>query len=237
MSIHPAIEVKNLTFAYQRNQPLLDIEALTIAQGEKVMLAGHSGSGKSTLLGLITGVVEGAAGTLNVLGQDFVSLRASKRDMIRADHIGYIFQSFNLVPYLSVVENVTLPCRLSSVRAGNVQGSTSAIAKRLLQTLGLEDPALLKRSVTALSIGQQQRVATARALIGSPKLVIADEPTSSLDEDAKRDFLTLLLEEADRAGAAVLFVSHDRTLTDSFDRAIMLEQINTAYSARQRETA
>ena len=235
MSLHLAIEIKNLAFAYRRQQPLLDIDNLTIEQGEKVMLAGPSGSGKSTLLGLITGVVEGASGSLNVLGQDFVTLPASQRDAIRADHIGYIFQSFNLVPYLSVVENVTLPCRLSKMRAGNVQGRSTAEAKRLLQTLGLDDPALLKRSVTALSIGQQQRVAAARALMGSPKLVIADEPTSSLDEDAKQDFLRLLLEEADKAGAAVLFVSHDRTLTEKFDRAVLLEEINTAYSGKVRE--
>ncbi len=228
MSIHPAIEAKELEFSWPKQPPLINIKSFSVDQGEKVMLAGSSGSGKSTLLGLITGVLEGASGILNVFGQNVLELGARKRDVLRADYIGYIFQSFNLVPYLSVVENVTLPCRLSTVRASAISGNMTHVAKDLLADLGLDDPALLKRSVTDLSIGQQQRVAAARALIGNPKLLIADEPTSSLDEDAKQDFLQLLLRQCEKSGASVLFVSHDKTLMPSFDRAVRLEEINTA---------
>lgn len=226
----PAIHIRDLQFAWPRQPLLLDIPALDVAAGEAVLLSGPSGSGKSTLLGLITGILTGASGECRVLGNDMTTLSGTARDRLRADRIGYIFQSFNLVPYLSVIDNVTLPCRLSPARAA-AAGDVRRTAQDLLAALGL-DLARVKGTVTELSVGQQQRVAAARALIGSPPLVIADEPTSALDEPRKHDFLKLLLSEAGKAGAAVLFVSHDPTLANRFDREVRLDDINTASTGK-----
>jgi putative ABC transport system ATP-binding protein len=135
---------------------------------------------------------------------------------------------FNLVPYLSVVGNVTLPLKFSGRRRKAVGGDADAEARRLLGRLGLTDEALLARRVSDLSVGQQQRVAAARALIGGPEIVIADEPTSALDSDARDRFIELLSEEAARTGAALLFVSHDASLARLFDRAVDLAEINRA---------
>jgi putative ABC transport system ATP-binding protein len=156
-------------------------------------------------------------------------MASALRDRFRADHVGFIFQQFNLVPYLSVVENVCLPCRYSrrrSKRASDADGSLENSATRLLSSLGIGG-ALRSRRSTDLSVGQQQRVAAARALIGQPELVIADEPTSSLDAGRRREFIDLLLSECDRTSSTVIFVSHDVSLTGHFDIAIDLQLINT----------
>jgi putative ABC transport system ATP-binding protein len=145
------------------------------------------------------------------------------------DRIGFIFQMFNLLPYLSVRDNVALPCRFSARRRARALTEATDIrteAERLLGHLGLSDRDLLDRRVTELSIGQQQRVAAARALIGRPELVIADEPTSSLDTDARGDFLALLMRECTAAGSAIVFVSHDRSLAARFDRQVELTELN-----------
>ncbi|KDA02129.1 ABC transporter ATP-binding protein [Hyphomonas oceanitis] len=223
-----AIQIDGLRFAWKGNAPVLDVPAFTLARGERLFLRGPSGSGKSTLLGVIAGVLEADAGKVSVLGQDLASLSSSARDRMRADHLGVIFQMFNLVPYLSVVGNVTLPLKFSAARRKAVGGDAEAEAKRLLGRLGLTDEALLERRVSDLSVGQQQRVAAARALIGAPEIVIADEPTSALDADARDRFITLLSEEAARTGAALLFVSHDASLARLFDRAVDLAEINRA---------
>ena len=138
---------------------------------------------------------------------------------------------FNLVPYLSVTGNVTLPLLFSPVRRKTVGDDAEGEARRLLDRLGLSDPGLLNRRVSDLSVGQQQRVAAARALIGGPDIVIADEPTSALDSDARDRFIELLSEEAARTGAALLFVSHDRSLASHFSRAVDLGEINHAQVA------
>ena len=223
-----AIQIDGLRFAWKGNAPVLDVPAFTLARGERLFLRGPSGSGKSTLLGVIAGVLEADVGKVSVLGQDLASLSSSARDRMRADHLGVIFQMFNLVPYLSVVGNVTLPLKFSAARRKAVGGDAEAEAKRLLGRLGLTDEALLERRVSDLSVGQQQRVAAARALIGAPEIVIADEPTSALDADARDRFITLLSEEAARTGAALLFVSHDASLARLFDRAVDLAEINRA---------
>ncbi|MEO0981339.1 MAG: ATP-binding cassette domain-containing protein, partial [Pseudomonadota bacterium] len=197
-------------------------------RGERLFLRGPSGSGKSTLLGLIAGVAAPSAGRVHVLGRDMAKLGSAARDRMRADHLGVIFQMFNLLPYLSVAGNVALPCRFSARRRANVGGSPEAEAKRLLARLGLEDPKLLARRALDLSVGQQQRVAAARALIGRPDIVIADEPTSALDADARDRFIELLSEEAAATGASLLFVSHDAALAGHFDRALDLAEINVA---------
>ncbi|MFT5775028.1 ABC transporter ATP-binding protein [Hyphomonas sp.] len=224
----PAIQIDGLRFAWKGAEPVLDVPAFTLARGERLFLRGPSGSGKSTLLGVIAGVLVADAGRVNVLGQELGSLSSAARDRMRADHLGVIFQMFNLVPYLSVVGNVTLPLKFSGRRRRVVGGDADAEARRLLGRLGLTDEALLARRVSDLSVGQQQRVAAARALIGGPEIVIADEPTSALDSDARDRFIELLSEEAARTGAALLFVSHDASLARLFDRAVDLAEINRA---------
>ena len=224
----PAIQIEGLRFAWKGAEPVLDVPAFTLARGERLFLRGPSGSGKSTLLGVIAGVLVADAGRVNVLDQELGSLSSAARDRMRADHLGVIFQMFNLVPYLSVVGNVTLPLKFSARRRKAVGGDADAEARRLLGRLGLTDEALLARRVSDLSVGQQQRVAAARALIGGPEIVIADEPTSALDSDARDRFIELLSEEAARTGAALLFVSHDASLARLFDRAVDLAEINRA---------
>ncbi len=225
-----AVAARDLRFAWPGHAPVLDLPSFDVARGERVFLWGPSGSGKSTLLGLLGGVLEVGAGELQVLGTPLHGLRAAQRDRFRATRIGFIFQQFNLLPYLSVVDNVVLPCRFSSRRrheALRQSANVDAEAHRLLDHLGLKG-ALLERPVTDLSIGQQQRVAAARALIGAPELLIADEPTSALDHDARGRFLKLLLGECATAGTTVLFVSHDTSLGTHFDRQVALAEINQA---------
>lgn len=227
----PVIQLENLVFSWPGQPPLLDIEHFTLAAGERVFLKGPSGSGKTTLLGLLGGVQLPASGRIQLLGQDLARLSGSRRDRFRADHSGYIFQMFNLLPYLSVLENISLPCRFSAMRrrrAIQSHGGVEAAARHLLAHLGLDRPELLRRAVTELSIGQQQRVAAARALIGSPELVIADEPTSALDADAREAFLNLLFVECQAAGSSLLFVSHDGALERLFDRSLSLSELNRA---------
>lgn len=226
----PIVRISDLQFAWPGQPPLLQMTQFELDAGERLFLRGPSGSGKSTLLGLIAGVLESQTGAINVLGHDLQALSGSGRDRVRADHLGVIFQMFNLVPYLSVVQNVILPCRFSRRRQTEVAnaGGADTEARRLLGQLGLTDPELLSRTVTELSVGQQQRVAAARALIGNPSLIIADEPTSALDADTRDRFISLLSEEVKKTGAALLFVSHDGSLAKLFDRALDLTEINQA---------
>ena len=170
-------------------------------------------------------------GSITLLGQSLPQLSSLRRDRFRADHTGYLFQQFNLLPYLSVLDNVTLPCRFSALRrerALRQQPDLDTAAEHLLRELGLSDATLHQRSAGALSIGQQQRVAAARALIGSPELVIADEPTSALDADSRDAFLKLLFDECEQMGSSLLFVSHDTSLATRFDRALSLAELNRA---------
>lgn len=222
----PAIQIEGLRFAWKGDDPVLDVPSFALARGERLFLRGASGSGKSTLLGVIAGVLQADAGRVSVLGEDLSQLSSAARDRMRADHLGVIFQMFNLVPYLSVVGNVTLPLKFSVRRRKAVSGAPDDEARRLLGRLGLTDPGLLARRVSDLSVGQQQRVAAARAVIGGPEIVIADEPTSALDSEVRDRFITLLSEETARTGAALLFVSHDASLANLFDRAVDLADIN-----------
>ena len=226
------IEISNLKFGWRRDAPpVLDIAQLNIAQGERVFIEGPSGSGKSTLLNLLAGVATPDHGKLTVLGQDLGEMNGAYRDRFRADHVGFIFQLFNLIPYLSVVENVALPCRFSRLRLERaIQNgfNVAAEAMRLLTHLEMNDPDLLGRPVNELSVGQQQRVAAARALIGSPDLLIADEPTSSLDTNLRESFIRLLFDECANRGTTLIFVSHDPSLENLFDRTVRLTDINRA---------
>lgn len=222
-----AVAVEHLRFAYRSGPEVLSIPRLDIQRGERAFLHGPSGSGKTTLLGLLAGVLNPVGGTVDVLGTNLASLGASARDRYRGVHVGYLFQLFNLIPYLSVLENIALPCRLHPARRLRLGGSSvDEAAKRLADELELSP--FIGKPVTELSVGQQQRVAAARALIGAPELVIADEPTSALDTDLRDRFLELLFTQCASAKATLLFVSHDLSLGNRFDRMISLPELNGA---------
>jgi len=218
----PLLELDAVTYGWPGDDaPVLASVSLAIDAGERVFLAGASGSGKSTLLALIGGLVAPAEGEVRFDGKRVDTLKRAERDRFRADHLGVIFQQFNLLPWLDAIDNVRLGCRFSTVRSRRAPADEPG---RLLRAMGLPEAAWSRRA-DRLSVGQQQRVAAARALIGRPELILADEPTSALDDDRRDDFLDLLFEEADKAGSALLFVSHDRRLADRFDRALSLETL------------
>jgi putative ABC transport system ATP-binding protein len=229
-----AIEVEGLRFAYRAGPLVLDIPAFRVERGERVFLHGPSGTGKTTLLGLLAGILElpaaasaTAGGSIKVLSRELAGMRGARRDAFRGSHMGYIFQMFNLIPYLNVRDNIILPVRISQERLQRLGGKPAGeVAGELARRLGIDQH--LDKPVTELSVGQQQRVAAARALIGSPELIIADEPTSALDQDRREAFLELLFAEAERYGASVLFVSHDRTLERLFGRVAALRELNRA---------
>ncbi|MEE4361514.1 MAG: ABC transporter ATP-binding protein [Pseudomonadales bacterium] len=221
------VQLHALRFRWRPDLPLvIDLPELHLARRESLFLRGPSGSGKSTLLALIGGVLTPESGRIELLGEDLAAMGGARRDHWRADHVGFVFQQFNLVPYLDVVENVLLPCRFSARRRTAAGADPRAEALRLLAHLQLGEDAIGARDVTELSVGQQQRVAVARALIDRPALVIADEPTSALDTDARDAFLDLLETECRAADAALLFVSHDRSLARRFSRQLDLPSLN-----------
>ncbi|MDP5215018.1 ABC transporter ATP-binding protein [Pseudoalteromonas tunicata] len=211
----------------------IDIKHLHIEQGQHVFIYGPSGSGKSTLLSLLAGINRPSAGEIVLLGQAQTGLSNRQRDQFRADHIGYIFQNFNLIPYLNAIENVTLATEFSTSRKQRVlqiHKSIACAAKALLQALELPDEVLM-HPVVNLSIGQQQRVAAARAFIGQPEIIIADEPTSALDSDSRNRFIELLFEQATINNATILFVSHDTTLAPLFEQKLAITAQNLGLSS------
>jgi putative ABC transport system ATP-binding protein len=225
------IEVRNLGFRWPKAAAdCVVIDELSVAAGSTLFLYGPSGGGKSTLLGLLAGVLLPHAGSVSLMGTSWSALSGARRDAFRADHVGYIFQQFNLLPYLSVLDNVLLPCRFSTLRrdrAAQAAGGAASRAGQLLREVGLPE-ALWGRPAARLSVGQQQRVAAARALIGRPEVVIADEPTSALDAALRDDFMALLLGECRAAGSTLVFVSHDERLAAQFDVRLSLAQVNRA---------
>ncbi len=222
-----AIDVQGLRFSYGSGPAVLDIPELRLQAEDRTFLFGPSGSGKTTLLGILAGVLKADAGEVKVLGKDLTAMSGAQRDAFRAEHIGYVFQMFNLIPYLSVLENIALPVRMNAARRARLGGAgIEETARSLAEHLHI-DHALGKR-VTELSVGQQQRVAACRALMGSPELIIADEPTSSLDYDRREAFLKLLFQECDRVGSTLVFVSHDRSLMDLFPQQVSLPDVNRA---------
>jgi putative ABC transport system ATP-binding protein len=224
------VELSGVRFSWRAAlSPAVAIDSLRVARGERLLLRGPSGSGKSTLLSLLAGVLKAQSGSVRVLGHELGALGGAVRDRFRADHIGVIFQMFNLIPYLSVQENVCLPCAFSTRRRDRCEQSGASVrqvAARLLDHLDMGGDKMLRRQVTELSVGQQQRVAAARSLIGAPELVLADEPTSSLDADRRAAFLELLFRECARERATLIFVTHDVTLAPLFDRAVEFADLN-----------
>lgn len=212
-----------------QSSDIIDIGELRLGAGEHLFVRGPSGSGKTTLLNLLAGVHTPDTGQIRLLGTDLADLSASRRDQFRADHIGVVFQQFNLLAYLSTLENVTLACAFSSRKRDRAteRDDVSSAARRLLIDLNLTED-LHRAPVNKLSVGQQQRVAVARALIGGPEIVIADEPTSALDADNRDRFLDLLFRQVDAQGSTLLFVSHDPALAERFDRTLELRSSEAA---------
>ena len=245
MSDAHSISIVNLRQRWRADGPwVLDVPAFNMAAHEQVFLAGPSGTGKSTLLAVLCGVVGASINRqerkegqedqdvqVQVLGRAMHALPAADRDQLRADQMGVIFQLFNLLPFLSAVDNVLLAGQFAPARRARAaarSGSAKQEVERLLAALQLPR-AVWTRRATELSVGQQQRVAAARALFGGPRMVFADEPTSALDSDARNTFIDLLQSECRATGAALLFVSHDRSLAPRFDRSVELKQINRAH--------
>jgi putative ABC transport system ATP-binding protein len=218
------VRMAGVRFAWPgRGAFALAIEDFRLRLGERVLLIGPSGSGKSTFLSLLCGIVSPQAGRIEVLGTDLGALSGPARDQFRAEHFGIIFQMFNLLPYGSVLDNVILPLAFATSRRRRA-GAVQSGALSLLQRLGL-GPEFAARSSTKLSVGQQQRVAAARALIGSAELIVADEPTSALDRDRQMAFLDVLFTQVRDAGATLIMVSHDQSLAPRFDRVVPLAEI------------
>jgi len=205
----------------------LAVEAFSLPAAKRILLIGPSGSGKSTFLSLICGIVAPQTGKIDILGTDITKLAASARDGFRAEHFGIIFQIFNLLPYGTVIDNVLLPLSFAPIRRkrATTKGRAEDEAVRLLTCLGLEPHLTRGPSAANLSVGQQQRVAAARALIGSPEIIVADEPTSALDRNRQAAFLDLLFTQVSDAGATLIMVSHDETLAGRFDEVMRLETI------------
>lgn len=220
------IEMQDLSYTYPKStKATLQIQSLQIQAGERVFVYGPSGTGKTTFLETLAGILAPQSGSLKIRDVDLAKATTTQRDQFRALHIGYIFQSFNLIPYLNVAENIELPLRMNSARLERLKGQdVTSEVRRLCVALGIE--AFLNRPVTELSVGQQQRVAVARALMGAPELILADEPTSALDQDHREKFLDLLFQLACENGTTLIFVSHDRTIEKLFSRSVSMVEIN-----------
>lgn len=220
----PVLELNDVRYRWPGRALFeLHVPQMALAQGETVLLLGESGSGKSTLLSLICGTIVAPSGKVSVAGTDISSLSSGKRDRFRAEQIGLIFQQFNLLPFAKVRDNILLPLRFAPDRAKRV-ASQGDEADRLCGDLGLPRD-LMDARAGMLSVGQQQRVAAARALIGTPPLIVADEPTSSLDAATQVAFLDVLFEQSRAHATTVLMVSHDARLANQFDRVIHMADI------------
>jgi len=221
-----AIELKGVTFTHPgaTDLPVLQIADWSVESRERVFVHGPSGSGKSTFLNLVSGLLECREGDVSVLGERLDRMSRRARDRFRANHIGYVFQRFNLIPYLNAEENIEL-ARSFSARSGRAKGFGSV--QPLLEALNVE-PQEWRKPTSQLSMGQQQRVAIARALVNRPELLIADEPTSSLDENNRDTFLSVLMDIVEENDMTLLFVSHDMGLARHFSRVQALGDINRA---------
>ncbi|MEM7358245.1 MAG: ABC transporter ATP-binding protein [Pseudomonadota bacterium] len=216
-----AIHFNDVSFSYpgSSRQSILSIPDWVVNDGEQVFVHGPSGCGKSTLLNLLSGFFKPSTGSLEVFGQNLGNMSPRQRDRFRTHNIGYVFQQYNLIPYLSAIENVQLAAYFSKSGIGT---------QPILEMLGLlQLPATEHhKPVRNLSVGQQQRIAIARALINQPKLILADEPTSSLDQANRDAFISLLLKIAQEKTMTVIFVSHDLSLSHHFATAKAMDQIS-----------
>ena len=228
------IKLTDVRFRWPKQESdQINIPHLSLERGEHLFIKGASGSGKTTLLNLLAGIILPQNGSIEILSKPLSQLSPRQRDQFRADHLGIIFQQFNLLPYLSILDNVQLPCAFSKRRKNNEPDSLAS-ARELLLQLGI-DETLMSKSVDKLSVGQQQRTAVARALLGSPEVIIADEPTSALDSENQGRFLNLLFNLTEKRNGTIVFVSHDERLAKNFSRMIDLNEVNTSALNARRE--
>jgi len=217
------LKTSNLKYKY-KNGKTINFPDVSLNPGDKVLINGVSGSGKTTFLNLIAGAIKIQDGEIELESNQYSLMPSSALDRLRANHIGYVFQTLNLIPFLSVLENIALGVKFSTTRSANIN-SIDQEAQRLIESLGL-DKSMLNSSVNHLSIGQQQRVAVARALLGKPNLILADEPTSALDVNSTGKFLTELMQTFDPSSQAIMMVSHDLSLAPYFDQVIDFSKAN-----------
>ena len=215
------LQTLGLEYHYQQGKKIVFPE-IEVERGQRLLISGFSGCGKTTLLSLIAGALQLQVGEIKFDNNDYSSMSSLLLDRHRADHIGYIFQTLNLVPFLSVSENIGLGIRFSQSRKPRVPNLNQEI-KRLVDSLGL-DKEVLNTPVNRLSVGQQQRVAAARALLGKPDLILADEPTSALDSETTKKFLNEVMGAFDSSKQAIIMVSHDVSIAPYFDSVIDLNK-------------
>ncbi len=216
----PALHIEKLGFRYRLGErEVVRVDALAVAPGEAVLLTGSSGRGKSTLLQLIAGLLEPSEGVIRVHGQDIHALRGAKRDTFRGRQIGMIFQTFNLLTGFTAAENVMAAMHFAG---GTPAGEHRSRAVDTLSKLGLDR---VDAPVEELSVGQQQRVAVARAVVNRPALVLADEPTASLDPPRADEAMDLIRRACAEAGAALVCTSHDPRMAERFERRVELDEL------------
>jgi putative ABC transport system ATP-binding protein len=220
------IELKNIEMIYDDNGVkinALKLEKLEIQNGEKVAFIGSSGCGKTTLFNLISGMLTPTKGNVIVEDVDLTTLNESERDLFRANHIGYIFQDFNLFPDFTVLQNVVIPMSFSK-RYSKGEMEKEAIA--MLKRVGLEDKK--DQKVKTLSGGERQRVAIARSIVNKPNIILADEPTGNLDFKNGAKIMDLIIQIAKEENATLLVITHNNSQLDLFDRSINIEELNEA---------
>jgi len=218
------VKIESLRFQWSKNNNFkIFVPKLEVGRGKKVLFLGESGSGKTTLLSLICGFLEPLSGSISINDKIISDLTSTNKDAYRSDNIGIIFQQFNLLPYANVIDNIILPLYFSKQRSKKVENKINA-AMSLCDQLRLPE-SILNQKASNLSVGQQQRVAVARALIGSPSIIVADEPTSSLDTEAQKLFLDLMFDQISKNSSTLLMVSHDKSLTNYFDQVIDINEI------------
>ena len=213
------ISINKLQFAYSDGQFSLQIPELVLEAGRSAVIVGPSGSGKTTLLSLMAGILSVTSGNVCIGNTKVHELRDTDRRLFRLRSVGLVFQDFQLIDYLSAMDNVLLPCRIHP--SVSLTTELRVRAKSLLAAVGISS--LQNRSITKLSHGERQRVAICRALLLSPNVVLADEPTGNLDPDNSERIVKLLLSETARAGAMLVMVTHDHSLLPHFDRIVPFE--------------
>ena len=216
------IELKALQFDYREGDFSLRIPELFIGEGEKVAVIGASGSGKTTLLNLVAGIDVPRQGQINVCNTALHEVSDARRRDFRITHIGFVFQNFELLDYLNLLDNILHPYRIS--RALKLDSGVRERAEHLARQMGLDH--MLHRRSNELSQGERQRAAICRALLPKPQLILADEATGNLDPQNKRTILDLLFNAVDFQDATLLAVTHDHDLLPSFDRVIDFRQFH-----------